>query len=214
MQIVYDDARHYILTTKEKFDVITSDPIHPWVKGAATLYTKEYFELVKQHLNPGGVVTQWVPLYESSPDVVKSELATFFDAFPDGTIWGNDINGSGYDVVLAGHATPQPIDVDSINAQAFATRVRARRAIARRRRVLVGGCRCSRPMSGQARDLAPWLAGAQINRDSNLRLQYLAGFGLNTLSELRASTRRCFAIESSPTTSSSAAAPRASSCER
>ena len=65
-----DDARHYLLTTKEKFDVITSDPIHPWVKGAATLYTKEYFELVKQHLNPGGVVTQWVPLYESYPDVV------------------------------------------------------------------------------------------------------------------------------------------------
>ena len=39
-QIVYDDARHYILTTHEKFDIITSDPIHPWVKGAATLYTE------------------------------------------------------------------------------------------------------------------------------------------------------------------------------
>ena len=51
------------LTTSEKFDIITSDPIHPWVKGAATLYTQEYFELVKQQLNPGGIVTQWVPLY-------------------------------------------------------------------------------------------------------------------------------------------------------
>ena len=44
-QIVYDDARHFVLTTHEKFDIITSDPIHPWVKGAATLYTREYFEL-------------------------------------------------------------------------------------------------------------------------------------------------------------------------
>jgi spermidine synthase len=70
VEIVYDDARHYILTTGEKFDIITSDPIHPWVKGAATLYTKEYFDLVKRHLNPGGVVTQWVPLYESNTDVV------------------------------------------------------------------------------------------------------------------------------------------------
>ena len=52
----------------EKFDIITSDPIHPWVKGSATLYSKEYFELVKEHLNPGGVVTQWVPLYESDTD--------------------------------------------------------------------------------------------------------------------------------------------------
>jgi len=179
VQIVYDDARHYILTTREKFDVITSDPIHPWVKGAATLYTKEYFELVKQHLNPGGVVTQWVPLYESSPEVVKSELATFFDAFPDGTIWGNDINGSGYDVVLAGHAASQPIDVDSIEAKlALPDYARAARSLAD-----VGfssGLALFSTYAGQARDLAPWLVGAQLNRDSNLRLQYLAGFGLNT----------------------------------
>ncbi len=47
-QIIYDDARHYILTSPEKFDIITSDPIHPWVKGSATLYSKEYFELVQQ----------------------------------------------------------------------------------------------------------------------------------------------------------------------
>ena len=87
--VVFDDARHRILTTNETFDIITSDPIHPWVKGAATLYTKEYFELVKRHLNPGGVVTQWVPLYESTPEVVKSEIATFFEVFPNGTIWGN-----------------------------------------------------------------------------------------------------------------------------
>jgi len=179
VQMVYDDARHYILTTREKFDVITSDPIHPWVKGAATLYTKEYFDLVKAHLNPGGVVTQWVPLYESSPDVVKSELATFFEAFPDGTVWGNDINGSGYDVVLAGHAAPQRVDVDSIDDRL------ARPEYARAARSLAdvgfsSGLALLSTYAGQARDLAPWLAGAELNRDSNLRLQYLAGFGLNT----------------------------------
>ena len=45
---------------------------------------------MKAHLNPGGVVTQWVPLYESTPDVVKSELATFFAVFPFGTSGVND----------------------------------------------------------------------------------------------------------------------------
>src|SRR5947199_1128916 len=104
IQIVYDDARHFILTTREKFDIITSDPIHPWVKGAATLYTKEYFDLVKEHLNPVGVVTQWVPLYESSPAVVKSEVATFFNVFPDGTVWSYDIHGRGYDPHIDGNA--------------------------------------------------------------------------------------------------------------
>src|SRR5690242_13114727 len=114
VQIVYDDARHFILTTKEKFDVITSDPIHPWVKGAATLYTKEYFELVKRHLNPGGLVTQWVPLYESNARVVKSEVATFFSVFPHGTIWSNDNKGEGYDTVLLGGVDPLTIDLDEI----------------------------------------------------------------------------------------------------
>src|SRR5262249_20715068 len=112
--VVYDDARHYVLTTPEKFDIITSDPIHPWVKGAATLYTKEYFELCRRHLNPGGVVTQWVPLYESNLDAVKSEVATFFDVFPNGTVWSNDNNGVGYDIVLLGQAGATTIYVDEL----------------------------------------------------------------------------------------------------
>src|SRR5262249_33208923 len=44
VQIHIDDARHFLLTTRETFDAITSDPLDPWVKGAATLYTKEFFE--------------------------------------------------------------------------------------------------------------------------------------------------------------------------
>ncbi len=117
VKIIYDDARHFILTTDRKFDIITSDPIHPWVKGAATLYTKEYFELVKQHLNPGGLVTQWVPLYESNEAAVKSEIATFFEVFPNGTVWGNTNQGQGYDVVLLGQVGPLHIDIDSIEAR-------------------------------------------------------------------------------------------------
>ena len=80
-EVIYDDARHYILTSNEKFDIITSDPIHPWVKGSATLYSSEYFNLVKKHLNPGGIVTQWVPLYQTDLATVKSEIATFFEVF-------------------------------------------------------------------------------------------------------------------------------------
>ena len=55
------------MTTDEKFDAITSDPLDPWVKGAAALYTREFFEEVKEHLNPGGVMTLFVQLYESNP---------------------------------------------------------------------------------------------------------------------------------------------------
>ena len=48
VQLVFDDARHFLQTTTEKFDIITSDPIHPWVRGAATLYSLEYLTLAKQ----------------------------------------------------------------------------------------------------------------------------------------------------------------------
>ena len=117
VKIIIDDARHFVLTSREKFDIITSDPIHPWVKGAATLYTRDYFQLCKEHLNPGGIVTQWVPLYESDLPAVKSEMATFFEVFPNGTIWDNDDTGAGYDTVLLGTVEPLKIDLDQMQAR-------------------------------------------------------------------------------------------------
>ena len=178
VEMVYDDARHYVLTTREKFDIITSDPIHPWVKGSATLYSKEYFELVKQHLNPGGIVTQWVPLYETDLSTVKSELATFFDVFPSGTVWGNDTAGGGYDTVLLGQAEPTKIDVDQL--QEKLERPDQERVAASMREVGFGSAiALLSTYAGQGPDLRSWLADAEINRDGNLRLQYLAGLALN-----------------------------------
>jgi spermidine synthase len=178
VEVIYDDARHFILTTDEKFDVITSDPIHPWVKGAATLYSTEYFQLAKEHLNPGGVMTQWVPLYESSEPVVKSEIATFFEVFPNGSVWGNDINGSGYDVVLAGHAGDATIDLDALDERMN----RPDHAFVARSIAEVGFWNWLDLFStyaGRASDLRPWLTDAEINRDRSLHLMYLAGMAPN-----------------------------------
>jgi spermidine synthase len=177
--VVYDDARSFILTTHDKFDVITSDPIHPWVKGAASLYTREYFEAVKRHLNPGGVVTQWVPLYESTPEAVKSELATFMAVFPNGTIWANNINGGGYDLVLLGQSELTRIDVAALAARFGNPRYAAVAAS-------LGEVGFDSPIAlfstyaGDGKGLTSWLADAAINRDRNLRLQYLAAVGLNS----------------------------------
>jgi spermidine synthase len=178
VEIVYDDARHYILTTKEKFDIITSDPIHPWVKGSATLYTKEYFELCKQHLNPGGLITQWVPLYETTENVVKSEVATFFEAFPNGTIWANNKNGQGYDIVLLGSLEPITINADELQIRlAHPDFTAVNKSL---EQVGFGGTvALFKTYAGRAVELQPWLENAEINRDRNLRLQYLAGMGLN-----------------------------------
>jgi len=176
VHLVYDDARHYVLTTNEKFDIITTDPIHPWVKGSAALYTKEYFQSLIRHLRPGGVVAQWVPLYESSPDVVKSEIATFFDVFPQGTIWDN---GIGYDLVLLGQTGTGTIDVDRM--QRRLDRGDHALAVESLRSVRFGSAAdLLATYVGRASDLAPWLVHAERNEDLNLRLQYIAGLGLNT----------------------------------
>src|ERR1700752_981056 len=114
VHVQLDDARHYLMTTKEKFDAITSDPLDPWVKGAAMLYTREFFELAKSRLNPGGIVTLFVQLYESNSEAVKSEIATFFEAFPKGMIFANLYNGQGYDLVLLGQVEGTKINLDEM----------------------------------------------------------------------------------------------------
>lgn len=177
-RVVIDDARHYVFTSREKFDVITSDPIHPWIKGAATLYTREYFQMCKRLLKPGGVVAQWVPLYESTLETVRSELATFFEVFPDGTIWSNHMGGPGYDVVLLG--TAEPLKIDIAQLEELLRHPEYARVAEALREVRLGTVHellaC---YGGQARDLCEWLRGAAINDDRDLRLQYLAGMGLN-----------------------------------
>ena len=166
VEVVYDDARHYILTTQEKFDIITSDPIHPWVKGAATLYTKEYFELVKRHLNPGGVVTQWVPLYESKSDVVKSEIATSSRSFPTGRSGATTNDGQGYDIVLLGQAEATKIDVDELQQRLDRNGLSLCHAVART--VGLGSAvDLLATYAGQGPDLQP-AEGAEINRDRDL----------------------------------------------
>jgi spermidine synthase len=178
VEIVYDDARHHVLTTPRQFDIITSDPIHPWVKGSATLYTREYFELCKRRLKPGGLISQWVPLYESDLDVVKSEIATFFEVFPHGTIWCNDQENGGYDLVLLGQAGPLQIDADAVQRRLERTdHADVLRSLNEIGYHSVIGLLAK--YGGRAGDLRGWLQDAEINHDRNLRLQYLAGMGLN-----------------------------------
>jgi spermidine synthase len=180
--VVHDDGRHFIRTTKEKFDIITSDPIDPWVKGCAALNTVEYYEMCKAHLNPGGVMSLWIPFYESNTNTIKSVLATFFKVFPKGIVWSNDENGTGYDAVLFGQVEGTTFDVDELQARLD----RPEYAEVKQSLVDVGfhnAIDLLATYAARATDLGDWMKDAQINYDSNLRLQYLAGMSLNTYEE-------------------------------
>ena len=180
--IVFDDARHYVFTARDKFDVITTDPIHPWVKGTSTLYSKQYYELVKGHLKPGGVVAQWLPIYDSDLETVKAELATFFSVFPSGTVWSNHVGGEGFDLVLIGARDPLQVDLDALQRRLdrpdYTAVFQSLSEVGFHSAVDVLAT-----FAGRAVDLRPLVAKAQINEDLNMRLQYLAGLGLNAMAD-------------------------------
>jgi spermidine synthase len=178
VRIEIDDGRHYLMTTDQKFDGITADPLDPWVKGSAALYSREFFEAAKSRLNPGGVVTQWMQLYQTNEEAVKSEIATFFEVFPRGSIFVNNIDGQGYDLVLLGQAESTPINIDELASRLESPEYKA---VAQSLREIKFNSitELLATFAGQASDFRPWLKDAVINNDRNLRLQYLAGFGLN-----------------------------------
>ena len=177
VELIFDDARHFLQTTREKFDIITSDPIHPWVRGAATLYSLEYLELVKQHLEPGGVITQWVPMYETDERSVKSEIATLARVFPETTLWNPDLLEEGYDLVAMGRVAGGPIDEAAL-ADRLMRAPLVQRSLAQVQ--IKSAASLMATYAGRATDLAPWLADAEINRERHLRLQYLAGLAANS----------------------------------
>ena len=178
-QLRIDDGRHFLLTTKERFDGITVDPLDPWVKGAANLYTKEFLEAMKQRLNPGGAVTMYIQLFQTNLEAVKSSVATFFEVFPNATIWGNPYQGRGHDMMLLGQVEPLRIDLDEMERR-FG--YRDERNMIPQSLAEIG---IDSPVdlfatyAGRKSDLTAWLRGAAINRDRNLRMQYLAGLALN-----------------------------------
>ncbi len=178
-EVVIDDGRHFVRTTREKFDIITSDPIDPWVKGCASLNTVEYYEACKAHLKPGGVMSLWIPLYECDQQTAKSLIATFFQVFPHGILWSNDNDGEGYDAVLFGQTDPI-----RMNVEALQTRLKRTDYSGVRQSLADVGFHSVVSLlatyAGRAEDLGPWLSGAQINTDRNLRLQYLAGMWYNS----------------------------------
>jgi spermidine synthase len=179
VQVRIDDGRHYLMTTKERFDGITVDPLDPWVKGAANLYTQEFIEAMKQHLNRGGVVTMYIQLFETDLEAVKSSVATFFEVFPNGTIWGNPYQGQGHDMVLLGQAEPLRIDLDEMEQRISYRGGGSKIAQSLAEIGMNSPVDLFARYAGRKSDLTEWLRNVPLNRDRNLRMQYLAGLGLN-----------------------------------
>lgn len=81
------DGRLFVARGGERFDVITSDPIHPLESAASSLYTEEHFRNCRERLSEGGVMCQWLPLYGLSPDDARRAVGAFTSVFPQASLW-------------------------------------------------------------------------------------------------------------------------------
>jgi spermidine synthase len=104
LNIYGGDGRHFLQSTSEKYDLISSDPTHP-VLGSGSLYTQEYFELYKKHLTENGMVTQYLPLHKLNQDDLLGLMKTFQSVFPNTVVWLGH-----YHAVLMGSMNPIEID--------------------------------------------------------------------------------------------------------
>jgi spermidine synthase len=109
---------------------------------------------------------------------VKSEVATFLEAFPNGAVFANTSNGQGYDVVLFGQLGGSKIDVDAVQKR-LSDPANSRVAQSLAQVGIHTAVDLFGTYAGRKSDMAGWLKDAEINTDRNLRLQYLAGMGLN-----------------------------------
>ncbi len=105
LKIVFNDGRNFLMTTKNTYDVITADPIHPWTQGSGYLYTSEYFRIASERLRPGGIMCQWLPIYELSVADLKSVVRTFSLHFKYTMTWLTQ-----YDAEIIGSNSPIVID--------------------------------------------------------------------------------------------------------
>jgi len=85
--LIFDDGRNFVRHTSLKYDVITSEPSNLWMSGVSNLFTREFFLSAKDRLQPGGIMCQWLHLYQISLDDVMVFLKTFHSVFPYFSVW-------------------------------------------------------------------------------------------------------------------------------
>ena len=108
-----EDARTFLLLRDTKYDVIISEPSNPWVAGNAALFTTELFTAARDHLQPGGLLSQWFHLYEMDDDMVRLILRTLTDVFPYVSFWEPFPN----DVLVIASTEPFEPDLDRLVAR-------------------------------------------------------------------------------------------------
>jgi spermidine synthase len=112
VRVIFNDARNFLLTSPDKYDLIISEPSNPWIAGIATLFTNEFYAGVRQRLAPGGIFVQWVQAYSLAPDDLRMIVATLAPHFSEVTLW----RAEGPDLLLLGRTDAVPFQFGRLRA--------------------------------------------------------------------------------------------------
>ncbi|HKA21848.1 MAG TPA: fused MFS/spermidine synthase [Blastocatellia bacterium] len=175
LRMISNDGRNFIYTTDEKFDVIVSEPSNPWVTGVANLFTLEYFKKGAERLKDDGLFSQWLQIYEMSPDDVRTLIATFRAAFPQVYLF----RGAEGDLMLLGSKNERRLDLSVLKSH-FETPTIATEL----KRISTSNAAdlISRYYLGPA-DVTRLSAGAKLNTDDNALIEFNAPRRVGTAEE-------------------------------
>jgi spermidine synthase len=90
VNVILNDARGALTLTEHRYDVIISQPSHPWTAGASHLYTREFMQLAHDHLSPDGVFVQWMNVMFMDEDLLRSLTATLLSVFAEVRVYRPD----------------------------------------------------------------------------------------------------------------------------
>lgn len=121
VEMIVDDGRQHLVTTEQRYDVITSEPPPPTNAGVANLYSVEYYRVARRRMKPGGVLTQWLPVFQLSEAEIVGLVAAFTEAFPHTALF----YGQAFQLVLVGSDAPLIADLPAWRARAAHPRVAA-----------------------------------------------------------------------------------------
>ena len=105
VELAINDGRNFVDRAAGKWDVIISEPPNIWVAGVSGLFTQEFYRSAHAHLRPGGLLCQWLPLYELQRDDLRLALKTITSVFRYASFWTNGVDS----LVLA---ADQPLRLD------------------------------------------------------------------------------------------------------
>ena len=165
LHLIIDDARTYLRVNPARYDIIVSEPSHPWVPGVANLFTREFFQLGRERLNDDGIFVQWLQIYQLSTSSLRSVLATFHDTFPYVQVFRVDGAWKGKDLLLIGSKTP--LSLDRIKERVADPRIAAELA----RVKIMSEADVRGWYICDEKRLAPAVAGSVINTDDNMHIE-------------------------------------------